>query len=55
MLLANKKLKHLNISDNNIADDRVRHVTDGLQQNDTLTELVLEDCNISEKGNICDL
>ena len=51
MLMENKNLTHLNISYNNIGDDGVRHVTEGLQQNDTLTMLVLYDCNISVKGN----
>ena len=51
MLMENKKLTHLNIDCNNISDDGVRHVTEGLQQNDTLTELGLGDCKISVKGN----
>ena len=52
MLMENKNLTHLNISINNIGDDGVRHVTEGLlQQNDTLTELVLRGCKISVKGN----
>ena len=51
MLMENNKLQHLDIADNTIGDDGVRHVTEGLQQNDTLTELILEDCNISVKGN----
>ena len=51
MLMENKNLTHLNISNNNIGDDGVRHVTEGLQQNDTLTKLGLYDCEISVKGN----
>ena len=51
MLMDNKNLTHLNIGINNIGDDGVRHVTEGLQQNDTLTELGLYDCKISVKGN----
>ena len=51
MLMENKNLTHLNISNNNIGDDGVRHVTEGLQQNDTLTELMLHHCKISVKGN----
>ena len=39
MLMENKKLHHLDIRGNNIGDDGVRHVTEGLQQNNTLTEL----------------
>ena len=51
MLMENKNLTHLNISNNNIGDDGVRHVTEGLQQNDTSTELWLRSCKISVKGN----
>ena len=51
MLMENKNLTHLDISFNNIGDDGVRHVTEGLQQNDTLTELELYNCKISLKGN----
>ena len=51
MLMENKKLTHLDIGYNGISDDGVRHVTEGLQQNDTLTELVLWRCKISVKGN----
>ena len=51
MLMENKNLTHLDICFNNIEDDGVRHVTEGLQQNDTLTKLVLRDCKISVKGN----
>ena len=49
--MENKNLTHLNISINNIGDDGVRHVTEGLQQNDTLTELRLHYCEILVKGN----
>ena len=55
MLMENKKLQHLNIGSNHIGDDGVRHVTEGLQQNDTVTELKLQQCNISVKGNYCNL
>ena len=51
MLMENKNLTHLIISINNIGDDGVRHVTEGLQQNDNLTELWLRHCEISVKGN----
>jgi len=51
MLMENKKLQHLDIDKNKIGDDGIRHVTEGLQQNDTLTELLLEDCEISVKGS----
>ena len=49
--MENKKLQHLNISFNEIGDDGVRHVIEGLQQNDILTELVLRNCGISVNGN----
>jgi len=55
MLMENKKLQHLDISGNKIGDDGVRHVTEGLQQNDILTKLWLWDCEISVKGNYCNL
>ena len=51
MLMNNKKLKILNISHNKLGDDGARHVTEGLQQNDTLTELDIHNCKISVKGN----
>ena len=51
MLMENKNLTHLNIGCNDISDDGVRHVTEGLQQNDTLTKLGLGSCKISVKGN----
>ena len=51
MLMDNKKLETLNISYNNLGDDGVRHITEGVQQNDTLTKLNIQDCEISVKGN----
>ena len=51
MLIKNKKLQHLNIGSNDIGDEGLGYVTEGLQQNDTLTELWLYDCEISVKGN----
>ena len=53
--MENKKLQHLDIGGNEIGDDGVRHVTEGLQQNDALTELRLWVCRISVKGNYCNL
>ena len=50
MLMENKKLQYLDISFNEIGDDGVRHVTEGLQQNDTLTKLMLKGCEISAEG-----
>ena len=51
MLMENKTLTHLDIGGNTISDDGVRHVTEGLQQNNTLTELWLYDCEISVQGS----
>ena len=51
MLMINRTLKHLNIGFNKIQDDGVRDIMEGLQQNDTLTELWLYRCEISVKGN----
>ena len=51
MLMENKKLQHLNIANNKIGDDGVRHVAEGLHQNDILTELVSYYCEITAKGN----
>ena len=55
MLMENKKLQHLDISNNGIGADGVRHVMEGLQQNDTVTELRLYSCEISVKGNYYNL
>ena len=55
MLMENKKLQHLDISGNVIGDDGVRHVTEGLQQNDSVTKLMLQRCDISVKGNYYNL
>ena len=49
--MENKKLQHLDIGRNKIGDDGVSHITEGLRQNYTLTELMLNDCKISAKGN----
>ena len=55
MLMENKKLQRLDIIANEIGDHGVRHVTEGLQQNDTVTKLMLRKCNISVKGNCCNM
>ena len=49
--MENKKLQHLDIGDNKIGDDGVSHITEGLQQNYILTELMLSNCKISAKGS----
>ena len=51
MLMENKNLTHLEIGSNNIGDDEVKNVTEGLQKNDTLSDLGLHYCKISVKGN----
>ena len=51
MLMVNRTLKYLDISDNKIQDDGVRDIMEGLQHNDTLTTLQLYECEISVKGN----
>ena len=51
MLMVNRTLKHLNIGFHEIQDDGVRDIIEGLQQNDSLTELLLHYCEISVKGN----
>ena len=51
MLMENKNLTHLYIDNNTIGDDGVRYVTEGLEQNHTLTKLGLGKCEISVKGN----
>ena len=44
MLMVNRTLKHLDIDSNKIQDDGVRDIMEGLQHNDTLTELELDNC-----------
>ena len=51
MLMKNKKLQQLRIAFNTFGDDGVRHVIEGMQKNNTLTELKLDNCDISVKGN----
>ena len=51
MLMVNRTLTHLNINGNKIQDDGVRDIMEGLQQNDILTDLWLQHCEISVKGN----
>ena len=49
--MENKKLQHLDIGRNKIGDDGMSYITEGLQKNYTLTELMLYNCEISAKGN----
>ena len=51
MLKENKTLEHLDIGSNNIGGDGTKDLMEGIQQNDTLTELALDGCEISVKGN----
>ena len=51
MLMENKTLQHLDIGIDKIGDNGVRHVAEGLCQNNILTELVLYHCEITAKGN----
>ena len=50
MLVKNTTLQYLNIGSNKISDDGVRYITEGLYCNGTLTELWLNNCNISVQG-----
>lgn len=51
MLVENDKLKYLDIHDNNIGDDEVRQITEGLQHNNTLTKLDMQKCDFSVEGS----
>ena len=46
----NTKLKCLDFSDNPIGNDGVQHITQGLQDNDGLTELNMSSCHFSAEG-----
>lgn len=50
MLIANKHLKSLFLSVNNIGDKGVAHLVRGLQQNTTLEQLSLSSCGIEAEG-----
>ena len=50
MLIENKRLQYLNIGSNKIGTDGVRYVTEGLHYNTTLTELWLNNSDISTQG-----
>ena len=51
MMMENNKLQYLDISWNEIGDDGVRLITEGLQCNNTLTKLVAWHCDISVTGS----
>ena len=48
--MKNNKLQCLDISWNEIGDDGMRLITEGLQCNNTLTKLNAEHCGISVTG-----
>ena len=50
MLMENNKLQCLDISGNEIGNDGVRLITEGLQCNNTLTKLIAWQCGISVTG-----
>ena len=50
MLQTNKTLKYLDISCNHIEDVGITAVTCGIENNTTLTELILHDCKFHFKG-----
>ena len=51
MLMKNNKLQYLNIGGNiEIGNDGVKLITEGLQYNNTLIQLVAIDCDISVEG-----
>ena len=52
MLLENDKLKYLDIHDNNIGDDEVRQISEGLQHNSTLIKLNMQKCDFLVEGSL---
>ena len=50
MLVKNNKLQYLDITGNEIGNDGVKLITEGLQYNNTLIELDADDCGISVEG-----
>ena len=50
ILKENHALQILNVGDNAIGDDGVMQLTEGLQCNVTLTELRLDECVLTLKG-----
>ena len=50
LLMANNSLKELDLEQNDISDNGISSVADGLQYNDTLTKLSVINCGISEEG-----
>ena len=51
VMLENNKLQHLDIGGNPLGDDGVRLIVEGVQHNNTLTELIAWSCDFSVEGN----
>ena len=45
-------LRELGIGGNDIGDDGISVITEGLQSNETLTKLDVSDCGFSVKGTV---
>ena len=52
LLKVNNSLQELYMRDNDIGDDGMSSVADGLQCNKTLTELNVQGCRFSVKGTV---
>ena len=51
LLKVNNSLQVLNMRDNDIRDDGMLSVADGLQHNNTITKLDVSECKFSVKGS----
>ena len=51
MLIENNRLQCLNISENQIGNNGMQHITEGLYQSNTLVKLEVCQCDISVEGN----
>ena len=52
LLKVNNSLKELDMANNPIGDDGMSSVADGLQCNNTLTKLCVDECGFSVKGTV---
>ena len=52
LLKVNNSLQQLDMGYNDIGDDGMSSVADGLQYNETLTKLYVEWCRLSVKGTV---
>ena len=50
LLKVNNSLQELDMTNNDIGDDGMSSITDGLQHNNTLTKLSVSYCKFSVKG-----